>query len=99
MGIPLSRGTPRRTQDVRVDPEQAPGWVTAAERMPASGERVLTNEGPAVVIRAFGRTTDGKRLLELAMDDGRKTPFFAAAVNIMVPAQAGGELPKVAPAE
>jgi hypothetical protein len=85
MSISFSRSAPKRTQDTRVDPSLAPGWISGAERLPGKGERVYTNEGTGVVVRAFGKTSDGKRLLEITMDDGRKAPFIAAAANILVP--------------
>lgn len=74
----------RRVRDVRVDPAAFPGWVRGTERLPEPGERVYTNEGPAVVVRLLGRTGASGRLLELSMADGRKSAFFAAAANIMV---------------
>lgn len=84
---------PRRTKDLKVDPANCPGWVSGTERMPAKGERVQTNEGTGVVVRIFGKTTDGGRLIELSMDDGRKPPFFAAVANIMVQPVAGVAAP------
>jgi hypothetical protein len=75
---------------LRVDPALYPGSVSGAERLPSPGERVYTNEGPAVVVRVLGRTGSGGRLLELAMDDGRKAPYFASAANVRVP-PLGGE--------
>jgi hypothetical protein len=77
-------GPPRGTRDVRVDPERSPGCVSGVERLPTLGERVHTNEGTAVVMRILGRTGSGGRLLELSMDDGRRSPFFASAANIRV---------------
>ena len=81
----------------RVDPAHCPGSVSGAERIPAPGERVYTAEGTAVVVRLLGRTGSGGRLLELAMDDGRSEPFFAAAGCSgrdcgVVPPAAGGPL-------
>ncbi len=77
------RGKPRGIRDVKVNPEDRPGWVTGAERLPNEGERVYTNEGTGVVVRVCGKTSSG-HLLELTMDDGRKLPFFAETLNIMV---------------
>lgn len=82
---------PRGIQALRVDPARCPGSVSGVERLPATGERVYTNEGTAVVVRILGRTGSGGRLLELAMDDGRKAPFFASAANVRV-APLGGDL-------
>ena len=84
MGVPASRSAPRRTKDVQVDPEKVPGWISAMERHPVAGERVYTNEGTGVVVRSFGKTSDGQRMIEVTMDDGRRAPFFAAAANLMV---------------
>lgn len=78
--------TPRSTRDVRVDPAQHPGCLNGTERLPSPGERVYTTEGPAVVVRILGRTGSSGRLLELAIEDGRKPAFFAAAANVMVEA-------------
>lgn len=85
-------GTRRGLGVWRVDPARCPGSVSGAERTPAPGERVFTAEGTAVVVRLLGRTGSGGRLLELAMDDGRKEPFFAAAANVRVPSAAGDPL-------
>lgn len=67
--------------------------MSGAEKLPAVGERVYTHEGTAVVVRILGRTSSGGRLLELAMDDGRKAPFFAAAANVRVPPLGGDPVP------
>ena len=75
---------PRGVRDVRVDRAAHPEWITALDRLPARGERVHTLEGPATVVAILGKTQGGGRLLELAMDDGRKRPYFAAAANILV---------------
>lgn len=80
---------------MRVDPDRFPGAVSGVERLPEPGERVYTNEGTAVVVRLLGRTGSGGRLLELAMDDGRKAPFFAAAANIRVPPRGGDPIPPI----
>jgi hypothetical protein len=85
-------GVRRGTGVWRVDPGRCPGSVSGVERIPAPGERVYTAEGTAVVVRLLGRTGSGGRLLELAMDDGRKAPFFAAAANVRVPPFAGNPL-------
>lgn len=89
---------PRGTRDVRVDPRNHPGWLTAVERLPTPGEAVETNEGSATVVRLLGRTGSGGRLLELKLLRGRTEPFFAAAANVLVapldalqPSPAGGE--------
>jgi hypothetical protein len=78
-------GKPRGTRDLIVDHMKYPGWVSGMVRLPAPGERVLTNEGLAVVVRVLGKTSVGGRLLELTMDDGRKPAFFASAANVVVP--------------
>jgi len=81
---PHHNGKPRGTRDVKVDRESHPGWITALDRLPARGEHVHTHEGGAKVVAILGKTSVGGRLIELAMDDGRKHPFFAAAANILV---------------
>lgn len=75
---------PRRTEDVRPDPEHRPGWISGGERLPEPGEEVYCAEGAADVVRLLGRTGSG-RLLELRVRDGRRQPFFAAADNVLVP--------------
>jgi hypothetical protein len=57
--------------------------VSGGERLPGKGERVYTNEGTGVVVRVCGRTSRG-HVLELSMDDGRRPPFFAETLNVMV---------------
>jgi hypothetical protein len=78
------KGKPRGARDVRVDPAHCPGWISGLERLPAPGEHVHTSEGPAVVVKVLGKTGGHGRLLHLAMDDGRREAFFAAAANVMV---------------
>ena len=79
-----SHKKPRRSQDLRVDRALHPDWITAAERLPARGEHVHTAEGTAKVVAIHGKTSMGGRLIEVAIDDGRKQPYFAAAANILV---------------
>jgi len=79
---------PRGTRDVQVDRASHPDWVTAEDRLPARGEHVHTHEGSAIVVAILGKTGGGGRLIELAMDDGRKHPFFAAAANVLVEREA-----------
>jgi hypothetical protein len=74
---------PRRAEDVKVDPILRPGWVSAADRLPDPGEEVYCSEGPAELVRVLGKTESG-RLLELRVSDGRKSPFFASAGNVLV---------------
>ena len=87
--------TPRGIRDVRVDPITNPGWITALDRLPSPGERVHTHEGGATVVAILGKTSDGGRLLELAMDDGRKHAFFAAAANVLVHPEAAPDDPSL----
>ena len=88
---------PRGTRDVRVDRAMHPDWITALDRLPKPGERVHTHEGGAKVTAILGKTSDGGRLLELSMDDGRKHPFFASSANVLVERyapEAEGSTPK-----
>ena len=78
-------GKPRGIRDVVVDPATQPDWVSGLERLPQRGERVETHEGAGTVVAILGKTASAGRLLEVAMDDGRKHPFFAAAANVLVP--------------
>jgi hypothetical protein len=79
-----SRRLARRQPDWQVDPDQHPGWIRGSERMPASGEQVFCAEGEAEVVRILGKTSNGDRILELRVADGRRHPYFAAADNILV---------------
>ena len=79
-----SPAKPRGTRDVRVDRTTHPNLITALDRLPKAGERVQTHEGSATVKAILGKTSDGSRLLELAMDDGRKHAFFASSANVLV---------------
>jgi hypothetical protein len=63
---------------------ERPDWISAALRLPEVGERVSCAEGMAQVTRILGKTGDGSRLLELALPDRPKHPFFAAASNVLV---------------
>lgn len=47
-----------------------------------------------MVVRLLDRTGSGGRLLELAMDDGRKASFFAAAAKLRVPPPGGDPIPR-----
>jgi hypothetical protein len=71
-------------RDLKVDPEERPGWVSAAERLPSPGELVYCAEGAAELVRVVGKTGSGAKLLELKMADGRRHPFFAADHNVRV---------------
>lgn len=84
---------PRNSHDLRVDAARFPESVSGSERVPVCGERVFTNEGTAVVIALHGRTSSGGRLLELKMDDGRRTSFFASATNVRVARLGGVPIP------
>lgn len=81
---------PRGMRDVSVDPRTDPDWITAPDRLPRPGERVLTHEGEARVVAICGKISNGGRLLELQMDDGRRHPFFAASGNVLVRRDAAG---------
>lgn len=75
---------PRAKRSLRVDPAQSPGWIAGSNRVPRPGERIHTHEGTGVVVRVLHKTSDGGRVLEVTMDDGRKPPFFAATANVRV---------------
>jgi hypothetical protein len=64
--------------------EERPDWVHATSRLPEVGELVCCAEGLAEVLRILGKTGDGSRLLELALPDRPRHPFYAAASNILV---------------
>jgi hypothetical protein len=73
-----------RTEDLHVDAEAHPDWVSGLDRVPAAGEEVFCTGGMAEVVRLLGRTGDGSRLLELRLLDGKHPPFFVAASNVRV---------------
>jgi hypothetical protein len=70
-------------EDLHVDPEARPGWVSGADRVPGVGEEILCAGGPAAVLRVLGRTGDGSRLLEVQLEANDR-PTFAAASNVRV---------------
>jgi hypothetical protein len=76
-----------RLEDLRVDEEAQPGWVSGSERTPMAGEQVFCTGGMAEVVRLLGRTGDGSRLLELKLVEGAHPPFFVAASNVRVQPQ------------
>ena len=73
---------------LEVDHAARPGWVTAADRAPVAGEEAFCTGGSAMVMRVLGRTGDRSRLLELKLAEGDGKPFFAAASNVLIPAEA-----------
>ncbi len=74
-----------RRESLRVAASERPGWVSGAEGPLAVGDCVHCADGVAEVVRILGRTGDGSRLLELALPDRPRQPFFAAASNVLVP--------------
>jgi hypothetical protein len=80
----MNSGNRISPESLTVDQEQQPGWRRASEQMPAVGDMVHCAEGLARVVRIAGKTGDGSRLLELALPDRPKHPFFAAASNVLV---------------
>lgn len=79
-----SKRVPR--ESLRVDATAEPGWRSGSEQLPAVGDTVRCSEGLAEVVKINGRTGDGSRLLELALPDRPRQPFFAAASNVLVAA-------------
>jgi hypothetical protein len=73
-----------RADDLRVDDNERPGWISGADHMPAEGETVFCTAGLAEVVKVLGKTGDGSRLLELKIQDGKRPPFFVAASNVLV---------------
>jgi hypothetical protein len=69
---------------VKIESVERPGWHAASGRVPSVGESVQCVEGQAEVVRVFGRTADGGRLLELRLSDRPKVPFFAASSNVLL---------------
>ncbi|HET6231276.1 MAG TPA: hypothetical protein VFE05_14485 [Longimicrobiaceae bacterium] len=69
---------------VHISRDDHPDWLTGADRLPSVGEEVICTEGSGEVVKVFGKTGDGSRLLELRLPDPRSKPFFAAASNVLV---------------
>ncbi|HKP76818.1 MAG TPA: hypothetical protein VJT67_14910 [Longimicrobiaceae bacterium] len=86
----MMNNSSRRTErgSLEVDHAARPGWVTAADRLPTVGDEVFCTGGSAVVTRVLGRTGDRSRLLELHLSEGDGKPFFAAASNVLIAAEA-----------
>ncbi len=85
MGFHANSARRINRDDLRVaESVERPGWVRATERLPAVGEDIMCAEGLAQVVRLLGKTGDGSRLLELALPDRPREPFFAAASNVLV---------------
>lgn len=78
------RRVTRESMEV-ADSVDRPGWVRATERLPELGEEVVCAEGKGEVVRLLGKTSDGSRLIELALPDRPRQPFFVAASNLLVP--------------
>jgi hypothetical protein len=79
-----------RIEDYHMDPVNHPGWVSAHDRTPTVGDKVLCAGGPGTLAAVLGRTGDGSRLLQiqLATEEPKTPPFFAAASNVLVSAKA-----------
>jgi hypothetical protein len=73
-----------RAASVRIVPTDYPGFHTAPDYVPRVGEQVQTTEGRAEVVSVLTRLTDGRRLLELRLEEKPKPPFFAASDNVLV---------------
>lgn len=74
-----------RAEDLVVNEDTHPGWVSGLDRLPATGEHVFSAGGMAEVVRVLGKTSNGSRLLELRLLDRVNPPFFVAASNVRVP--------------
>ena len=72
-----------RRDSLRVTAVDRPGWCVGDGSTPLVGESVFCVDGEAEVVRVLGRTGNGGRLLELTLAHGPKTPYFAAASNVL----------------
>lgn len=72
-----------RAEELKIDAEAYPGWVSGLERLPKAGEQVICTAGEATVVKLLGKTGDGSRLLELHIE-GVTQPFFVASGNVLV---------------
>lgn len=75
-----------RTEELHVDLDTYPDWVSGQDRLPEPGARVFCTAGLADVVKVLGKVSDGSRLLELRVD-GSSQPFFVAASNVRVAPQ------------
>jgi len=73
-----------RAEELHVDTDARPDWVSGKERLPKQGGQVFCTAGLAEVVRILGKVSDGSRLLELHLE-GVNQPFFVAASNVRVP--------------
>lgn len=78
-----SRGM--KAEGLKVKSDDHPEWVSGSDRLPQLGEDVLCTGGLAQVTRILGKTSDGSRLLELRLHEGKQPPFFVASSNVLVP--------------
>jgi hypothetical protein len=72
-----------REDDLVVNAEKHPGWVSETGRAPTVGDAVYCTGGEGVVTAVLGKTSDGSRLLEIRLADPAARPFFAAASNVL----------------
>jgi hypothetical protein len=72
-----------RTDELHVDVELYPTWISGKDQVPLAGTFVLCTAGLAEVVKVLGKVSDGSRLLELRLE-GVNQPFFVAASNVRV---------------
>lgn len=73
-----------KPDDLQIDQDANPEWVTGNVQLPAVGERVLCTNGMAEVVKVLGKTSDGSRLLELRLVEEKAPPFFASSSNVLL---------------
>lgn len=73
-----------KADNLSVNREAQPDWITGLEKIPSVGEMVMCTGGMAEVIKLHGKTGDGSRLLELSLVGEKAPPFYAAASNVLV---------------
>ena len=71
-------------EELTINPQVEPEWLSGADRLPSIGEIVLCTSGLAEVIKLHGKTGNGSRLLELRLVAEKAPPFYAAASNVLV---------------
>ena len=72
-----------RRETLRISSVEVPGWSVRTDRVPEVGDFVHCVEGLAKVNSLHGRTSDGSRLIGLALVDSDGPAFFAAASNVL----------------
>jgi hypothetical protein len=83
--LPYTPGAAQRLSEYRVLDSDHPGWERGDARGLKVGEAIYCAAGMGTVGAVHGKTGDGSRLVQVAFDEPRRAPFFAAASNLLLP--------------